>query len=443
MMRNNFGSNLEFLVLSTLLLAISSIPLSVVVLAAILRRGSTTVFEPSDSRVGWVEGPTDRGTMNLIWVCASTIYTCVYVSVHIDVLNVKQNSEDLIKDMKKTRLWKPVQTCFAAVWRQAARPSIRRAVWIVFNILAPGVVILVAILEVISAHDGMKFMHDCGQDDWNMTLAFYADMGGFAQETSEENHVAEDDEDKMVVRPFRNGQAFLKWYADQGRRFTKGQISRFKDEIHDRSDADSLLKLLTISQAAWFFVETMVRFAELRVVSQLEVATCAYIFCTTIAYCCWASKPYHIQGHIILPEHLKGPKTTTEESTDRPRLESRRTSTSTALNLEKGQPQLTPELPIMLFDKDVRFTPFNRSYRHPNRSWIRQSNFLFVVSTLTLCCAYSCVGGLRCRWCPGWRHSRSAPLECGVRQHPRSMAMAHRQHRAVCSSIGNSVQRIH
>lgn len=430
MMRNNFGSkNLEFLILATLLSAISSIPLSIMVLAAILRRGSTTVFQPSDSRVGWVDGPTDRGTMNLIWVCASTIYTCVYVSVHIDVLNVKQNSEDLIKDIKKTRLWKPVQTCFAAVWRQAARPSIRRAVWIVFNIFGPGVVIMVAILEVVSAHDGMKFMHDCGQDDWNMTLAFYADMGGFAQlkakrqepkegevkEMSKETHGAEDDEDKMGLRPFRNGRAFLAWYAEEcreGRRFTKEQISDFKDEIHDRSDADFLLKLLTVSQAAWFFVETMVRFAELRVVSQLEVATCAYIFCTAIAYCCWASKPYHVQGHIKLPEHLDGPKTTTEESADRPQLEFRRTSIT--LNLETGQSQ-TAKLPIMLFDKNARFTPFNRSYRHPNRSWIRESDFFFVMSTLTLYHAFSCVIGRWYRRCPGWRHSWSASLECGIR----------------------------
>ena len=40
---------------------------------------------------------------------------------------------------------------------------------------------LEALLEYLGAREGKRFMVACGQTDWDMTLAFYADMGGFAQ----------------------------------------------------------------------------------------------------------------------------------------------------------------------------------------------------------------------------------------------------------------------
>ena len=357
----NFGKNMEFLVVFNLVLALLSTPLAIMILASVLHRGTTTEFSSSDSRVGWVEGPTSRGTMNIIWVCASTIYTCVYVSVHIDVMDTRRNADDLIKDLRKREFWptrgpgKIFQTCFECVWKAAAHLIVRRAVWFVFNIVAPGLVILVAVLEVISAHDGMRFMRDRGQGDWNMSLAFFADMGGFARREEGE------------VVPFYNGLEFLEWFDEEcsqkRRKFTEVQITDIKAEIDDRSDADYVLKLLTVSQAGWFFVETMVRFAEGRAVSQLEVVTCSYIFCTAIAYSCWACKPYHVTGRIILPEPAdSNPSAGTQTG-------------------EAG----SIAMPQRLFDKDVRFTPFNRAYLRPDTSWISKDISLSVKHILTCC----------------------------------------------------------
>lgn len=66
-----------------------------------------------------------------------------------------------------------------------------------FNVFAPELVVLVAFLERRITRDAVKFMRSRGQDDWNMKLAFFADMGGFQLDAG---------------APFCSGLAFLKWF---------------------------------------------------------------------------------------------------------------------------------------------------------------------------------------------------------------------------------------
>ena len=372
----------EFVVMLEMAIAMLSIPCAVIILSTVLHRGTTTPFEPSDHRSHWVAGPNSRGTINLIWLCASTIYTCVHVSVHIDVLSINQNHEDFTKNLENQNLSRWMKTCIVAVMNAAKSRWARHAVWICFNIFAPEVVVLVAVLEYLSACDGKRFMVACGQTDWDMTLAFYADMGGFARwQSAADAGVVDDfgDTDTISVigfdsgidytRHFRSGREFMKWYrneAQEGRRFSAKQLTLIRDEIKDRSDESLLLKLLTATQASWLFVETMIRLAEPKhAVSQIEITTCAYIFCTLITYLCWLKKPYHISGHIILPRQL-------DSDPSKPSNSFILSNPSNVLDRSDSQGDTSqPPLPTMLWDH-ARFTPFNRSFDRPNRSWIRK-----------------------------------------------------------------------
>ncbi|GJE84065.1 hypothetical protein PsYK624_001400 [Phanerochaete sordida] len=378
--RKYYGSDFEFLLLYLFLLGIISIPLTSIAIAAILRRGQHTQFPPSQPHVGFVAGPDYRGTVNVIWVCMSTIFTCVYLSVHIDVPDkwkAKQFSQVLeAKDPPKTVAAKILRACLAPLWHFTARPICRRMFWMLFNIFAPELVVLVAVTERRSAKDALTFMRSRGQDDWTMQLAFFADMGGFELDDG---------------TPFRDGLSFLQWFDKLQGEHEEGvklDIAPLLDEINDRCNADLVLKVLTCSQAAWLVIETIVRFAEAKAVSELEITTCAYIICTLVAYMCWLEKPYSVGGRVTIRDKYILPSSESDEdslsSQETPPMTLNRSystlaseSTPSLLPLAHlGSSMLKPRkserrqthLPIKLFPGS-RFTPFNRSLLRPDSSW--------------------------------------------------------------------------
>lgn len=49
--------------------------------------GHKISFPDDDPHVGYQPGGTSRGTLNLVWSCLSTIFICLYASVHTSVPN--------------------------------------------------------------------------------------------------------------------------------------------------------------------------------------------------------------------------------------------------------------------------------------------------------------------------------------------------------------------
>ncbi|EKM59106.1 uncharacterized protein PHACADRAFT_181110 [Phanerochaete carnosa HHB-10118-sp] len=304
----------------------------------------------------------------------STIFTCVYLSVHIDVPDQSKAKEfvEALRDMPKNWTRRTVRH-LVPLWHLTARPLCRRVFWMVFNIFAPELVILVAILERRSASDGVKFMRSRGRDDWNVKLAFFADMGGF--ELDDGTH-------------FRDGLSLLKWFDNLQRTHDEGimlNIDPLVEEISNRCNADLVLKVFTCLQALWLLVETSVRLVERKAVSKLEITTCAYIFCTIFAYACWLQKPYGVEGRVTIRDKYIVPRNGHALPQQSSPLS--RNRSYSILHTSEPAPSLTPlvytgslmmgsqktestptYLPIMIFP-GARFTPFNRSYLHPDASW--------------------------------------------------------------------------
>lgn len=130
-----------------------------------------------------------------------------------------------------------------------------------------------------------------------MKLTFFADVGGFEWEGAGEGNKR---------RHFRSGLEFLEWFrkARKDPRLADKVLDAdfLEREIDDKSHANMVLKVFTLLQASWLFVETIIRLVEGQAVSELEVTTCAYIFCTMIVYCCWLHKPYGV-GRRVLREN--------------------------------------------------------------------------------------------------------------------------------------------
>ena len=294
LLRTHLGNDQGTFVVQVLFLGCVSVLFSGIATAIVISRGHITQFPQPDPHLGWVPGPNSRGTLNIISACASTIFTCVYVSVHLDVpdkLRAAQVSAGWTEN-NNLRVPKFILTGFATIWKRASQISfLRPQLWVIFNIVAPELIVVVAVLELLSARDGMRTMHNRGQKDWSMTLAFFADMGGYQLEDGQH---------------LRNGRAFLEWFdsVQNDEETIQLDVERIRQEIDDRANAEPVLKLFTVVQAAWFFIETFIRLGESKAISPLEAATCSYIVCAVIVYLCWLYKPYSVNGRIVLRKEM-------------------------------------------------------------------------------------------------------------------------------------------
>ncbi|KLO19122.1 hypothetical protein SCHPADRAFT_993126 [Schizopora paradoxa] len=359
--------NFEKLLLQLFLIGLVSVPVTIVALTFVFRLGHTTVFPPSDPHSGWSDSPDTRGSFNVIWICLSTIFTCVYISVHVGVAAVKSVNTD-------------------RTWQIITLPALRKVYWLLFNIFAPELMVLVALCELQSAIAGVAFMKRRKVEGWKIRHAFFADMGGFKLANGVE---------------FRKGTDFYEWF-DQER--PELNFHEIETDIRDRSKANTVLKVLTCLQASWFLIETIMRFGEDLPVSELEVTTCTYIVCAIVTYGCWLRKPYGVDGRITLhtttTRNILSSQVIVESPVDAREVNRisaylspvtaegtasaelpLRTKPSTAFSWrslsptlaevtdpEKARFQPPEDLPRPLFP-NATTTPFNRAYRNPNRSW--------------------------------------------------------------------------
>lgn len=142
-----------------------SIPFSVLIFNRVMHAGQSTQFSPSESRLGWTPGPTTRGSITIIWSCLSTIFTCSYVSLHLDVPVTASEVPGITFREKSKDFWKTIK-----------QTIVRKGGWIIFNILAPELTVQVAVSEHLSARYGKTRINN---PKWTLKHAFFADMGGF------------------------------------------------------------------------------------------------------------------------------------------------------------------------------------------------------------------------------------------------------------------------
>lgn len=113
--------------------------------------------------------PNDPRRINIVWSCLSTIFTCVYVSLHLDVPVTASDFQ---------------RPGAAAKCKAFYRTIALQGGWIAFNIIAPEIIVQVAVEEYISAKRGERMIAD---KRWTLAHAFFADMGGFKVQVKSQN----------------------------------------------------------------------------------------------------------------------------------------------------------------------------------------------------------------------------------------------------------------
>ena len=201
---------------------------------------------------GWVESPNQRGTIDIIWSCMTTLAICCWVMLH---LNVPAKDDDF---------W----TLF-----------VRRARWLMFALLSPELVMLFACGQWASAQRSVADMHALGYESWTMVHAFYADMGGFVLHPPD-----------CTSFPVTAKQIH---YLVQQRYLPIPNIT--KKEIRDKSKADMFGKLVAGFQAGWLVTQVIARGIQHLPVTLLELSTVALITCTGAALLFWFNKPLNVE----------------------------------------------------------------------------------------------------------------------------------------------------
>lgn len=111
-------------------------------------------------------------------------------------------------------------------------------------------------------------MKALGAQKWSMTHAFMANMGGLVVQAGES-------------APFIATGPMLEMLVKEG---VIGVPNMKKEEIDDKSKADFVGKVLTITQAAWLILTTIARARDKLAIAPVEMAACLFVMSSLMKY---------------------------------------------------------------------------------------------------------------------------------------------------------------
>ena len=205
--------------------------------------------------VGFVDDPAGRGTSGLILSCLLTLVLCVWSALHLNVPP-------------------PGRTRRQSFWTNV--------IWITAGIYAPEMVVFTAWRQWSSAKLLYKRVHQhrtksdvVAKHSWTMAHSFFACTGGFALDCTP--YIAGSENPEAILPPdaprrltiTARGMAFL---ASCGH---VPDVSR--EDIIDKSKADTLAKTLVMIQASWMLLQVIARLVVRLPVTLLEVNTVAHV----------------------------------------------------------------------------------------------------------------------------------------------------------------------
>ena len=218
----------------------------------------------STPHVGFAQEPSGRGTIGLVWSCLSTLFICVWTSLHLNVANKGRG-----------RLYY----------------ATRKAGWAVGLSFFPEVASSAAACDWAEARRGTRLMRRAGVDHWTDEHSFLTNMGGirFVNEKCLRTG------DEHCSREGWVGIWGLEEAAKQGM-LPRELMDLTRDDIQRRSKADGLVKLIACGQILWFLAQCLGRVAQGLPLTALEVAMPAFIICALLNYGLWFFKPLDDPG---------------------------------------------------------------------------------------------------------------------------------------------------
>ena len=208
---------------------------------------------------GWTSSPNGRGTIDIIWSCALTIFLCSWTVL---CLNIPPPDWSLLKYTNQKNLI----ACE--------------------GILGPEFVFQTALGQWVSACCSVKDFTNSGYPQWTMAHAFLADMGGYVLHPTD-----------FVRFPLNAKQVH---YLVKEGYIDYSTVGVSKSTIDDKNKGDGMARFITVLQILWFVVNMIARAIQRVTITTLELTTLGYIVCTLGTYFFWAHKPLDIKEPIVL-----------------------------------------------------------------------------------------------------------------------------------------------
>ena len=258
----------------------------VTIITPMMLVGNKTVGDVSNEpHVGFRGSPSTRGTMSIVWMCITTVFSCVYVSLHCDIptnIFYYSNYAD--------------STAFKRTYEYLTWFMSERGYVLIVGFLSPGLFLAQAFDEYYYSTVGLSIMRKLCFKNWKIGQCFFAEMGGFLA----------DDFD----RESGDSLAFYEWVWKK--RQIGGKISLSLNHIKEKSGSNALVKVIASLQIGWVLIQVIIRHVQFLPVSLLELVTCAYIVCAVPTLFLWMNKPYDIREYYdfgVLTANSIGPTT--------------------------------------------------------------------------------------------------------------------------------------
>lgn len=215
----------------------------------------------ASDRQGWTSSPNERGTIDIIWNSAFTMFLCSWSILCMNVAG-------------------PTDTPWLLF---------RRKLWLTaLCFLGPEFTFVTSAGQWASARQSVRDFEAAGIEGWTITHAFFADMGGFILHT------------RCGFPPFPVDSKQLLFLITNG--FVE-KPSTEKEEIKDKNKVDGLLRLITLCQIVWFGVNIVGRAVQGLAITCIELTTAAFIVCNIGTVYCWIHKP----ADVTRAEHIYSP----------------------------------------------------------------------------------------------------------------------------------------
>ncbi|KAK1752040.1 hypothetical protein QBC47DRAFT_389503 [Echria macrotheca] len=274
---------------------------------------NTTSSGGSGGMIGWVPPDARRNTWDIILSCLSIFLVCSWKCVHLNPPTGEEARGEWHKvsiGLAKGGRWRWEVPIFPKL--PLLRKWCRRLMWMGIISVAPELGVAVSVKEWKEARSDLKWMSRSGVH-CTMPHAFLFNMGGvIIREVTKRNGVAELEPKRSAVEDGdyaeRTARAAVTgvdqqvdYLAEIGHLELPGLMGiPTTDEITDRSKSDGFTKLFSLMQAGWLIVSSIARVCHGYAITELELATMAFIICAFVMYSFWWNKPFGIEQRWVL-----------------------------------------------------------------------------------------------------------------------------------------------
>ena len=245
-------------------------PTSLLVLLAsiwISLEHGTTSLDPPKFRTGFQRSGDTRGTMDIIYGCLTTLVVCTSFVIRPSVSLHAHHHSTSTKGFAASQWW-PMQYARVSTF--------------VVALLMPETAFVRALSDYTRAQLDVAFMHAHGYNHWSLTLALFAQMGGFR---TKEEHI------------FSSGQEL---YTAAREQLDQLDLEMITNKLAGRGETGVLPNVFSMWLTFRFLLAILARVTEGLPIAPLEYVTCAHLLCTLITCHYSSGEPYNVQEPIII-----------------------------------------------------------------------------------------------------------------------------------------------